>query len=240
MRHRTAILARAINQRDQPADGQSPGSVGGFSSAGCGDYEISFRRNDTPVGLFAMDTALASQTTRPSFDELVAAYCEALDRGLAVDREAWIDRYPELAGELSEFFADQDLLIGLVDPLREAIKFARAGNAGRVRSDRGSRPDRGRPGKSTEPASTLHPDDRRLRAAPRPGPGRHGRRLQGPAGQPQPDRRPEDDPGRASSPPRPSVRRFQQRGRGRRPASTTRTSCRSTRSASTRAATTSA
>ena len=37
---------------------------------------------------------------------------------------------------------------------------------------------------------------RRLRAAGGDRPRRHGRRLQGPAGQPQPHRRPEDDPGR--------------------------------------------
>ena len=37
---------------------------------------------------------------------------------------------------------------------------------------------------------------RRLRAARRDRPRRHGGRLQGPAGQPQPARRPEDDPGR--------------------------------------------
>ena len=70
-------------------------------------------------------------------------------------------------------------------------------------------------------------------------PRRHGRRLPGPAGQPQPRRRPEDDPGRAAGLARPTSSGSAPRPR-RRPTSTTRTSCRSTRSASTRASTTSA
>ena len=63
--------------------------------------------------------------------------------------------------------------------------------------------------------------------------------YQAAAGQPQPRRRPEDDPGRrlAGAGGRAALPR---RGRGGRPASTTPTSCRSTRSASTTASTTSA
>ena len=58
---------------------------------------------------------------------------------------------------------------------------------------------------------------RRLRAAGGDRPRRHGRGLQGPAGEPEPRRRPEDDPGRAVGRPRrrPAVPR---RGRGRGPA----------------------
>ena len=58
--------------------------------------------------------------------------------------------------------------------------------------------------------------------------------------QPQPPGRPEDDPRRRPGPSADELRRFQRRGRGGRRRWTTRTSCRSTRSASTRAGTTSA
>ena len=75
---------------------------------------------------------------------------------------------------------------------------------------------------------------RRLRVARRDRPRRHGRRLPGPAAVGQPGRRPEDDPGRP-----PGRRRPTSAGSGPRPrpppTSTTRTSCPSTRSASTTA-----
>jgi WD40 repeat protein len=104
-----------------------------------------------------MDATLASETTRPNFDELVAAYCEVLDGGLAVDRQAWIDRYPELAAELSEFFANQDLLIGLVAPLKEAIEASGAPTPVGF----GATESVGRtvdiPAIPTEPAPTIHP-----------------------------------------------------------------------------------
>jgi hypothetical protein len=68
-----------------------------------------------------MGTTLASETTRSSFDELVAAYYEAFDAGRTVDRQAWLEQHPEFADELSRFFADHDGLVGLVAPLKEAI-----------------------------------------------------------------------------------------------------------------------
>ena len=73
------------------------------------------------------------------------------------------------------------------------------------------------------------------RARPR----RHGGRLQGPAGQPEPAGRPQDDPVGRRWPPTTSCGGSRTRPR-RSPCSTTRTSCRSSRSASTRASATSA
>ena len=80
---------------------------------------------------------------------------------------------------------------------------------------------------------------RRLRAAGGDRPRRHGRRLPGAAGEPQPRRGPEDDPGRAARRRRGTCSASAPRPRPP-PASTTPTSCRSTRSASTTASTTSA
>ena len=71
-----------------------------------------------------------------------------------------------------------------------------------------------------------------LRAAGGARPRRHGRRLQGAAGQPRPHRRAEDDALRGDQAPASEARALPRRGARRRRGSSTRTSCRSTRSAS--------
>jgi tetratricopeptide (TPR) repeat protein/tRNA A-37 threonylcarbamoyl transferase component Bud32 len=53
-------------------------------------------------------------------DEAVTAYLEALENGLAPDRAVWLARYPDVARELAEFFADQDQLDILAAPLRKS------------------------------------------------------------------------------------------------------------------------
>ena len=123
-------------------------------------------------------------------------------------------------------------------------RFGSRARPGRRRGPR-TRPDdrdrRGRrPRRSQRGPDPRHPCPllRRLRDPGGARPRRHGRRLQGPADQPQPPGRAQDDPGAAAglrgrAPPVP------QRGRGRRQARPSRTSCRSTRSASTRASATS-
>src|SRR5215471_2432872 len=56
---------------------------------------------------------MAEQTTIPDYQEedrlheAIASFEQALDAGAVPDPRQWLDRYPEVAGRLAEFFADQ-------------------------------------------------------------------------------------------------------------------------------------
>src|SRR6478736_5298675 len=52
-------------------------------------------------------------------EEAVVAYFEAVESGQVPDRSQWAARYPELAAELAEFFANQDQVDSWTAPLRE-------------------------------------------------------------------------------------------------------------------------
>src|SRR5262249_10511189 len=51
-------------------------------------------------------------------DEVVTAYLKETPPGRAPDPEAWLARYPELAPDLVEFFADRAAVERLAVPLR--------------------------------------------------------------------------------------------------------------------------
>jgi WD40 repeat protein/tRNA A-37 threonylcarbamoyl transferase component Bud32 len=54
-------------------------------------------------------------------DEAVTAFLEAQEAGRRARREEWLARYPEVAVELEQFFADQDEVDRLTGPLRSAL-----------------------------------------------------------------------------------------------------------------------
>src|SRR5580704_17663144 len=58
--------------------------------------------------------------------EVLAAYYEAAEHGTAPDRQILLDRHPELAADLIEFFAIQDQMHHLAEPLR--LKFPQPSN----------------------------------------------------------------------------------------------------------------
>src|SRR5258708_1952316 len=67
--------------------------------------------------------------TQERLSDVLAAYLEAVDGGWAPKRESFLGRYPELAFDLAQFFANEDRITGLTGSLNVAIP----GNSG-VRS----------------------------------------------------------------------------------------------------------
>ncbi|HEY7428556.1 MAG TPA: serine/threonine-protein kinase, partial [Gemmataceae bacterium] len=53
-------------------------------------------------------------------DEVIAAFLEAEQNDATSDRDAWLQRYPDLADDLHRFFEQHDRLARLAAPLREA------------------------------------------------------------------------------------------------------------------------
>src|SRR5207245_2740632 len=63
------------------------------------------------------------------FEEALAACVEALEAGRGGDRAALLARYPEVAQDLAEFFADRDRIDRLAEPLAPAAELPTLGLA---------------------------------------------------------------------------------------------------------------
>src|ERR1051325_7600122 len=70
-------------------------------------------------------------------EEAVVAYFEARESGKVPDRSHWTARYPDLAAELEEFFANQDQVDSWTAPLRQVTLAASTGrrDPNRTQSD---------------------------------------------------------------------------------------------------------
>jgi eukaryotic-like serine/threonine-protein kinase len=73
-----------------------------------------------------MDDPSGANPREHRLQEVLAAYYEAAEHGSAPDRQILLDRHSELAGDLIEFFAIQDQVHHLAEPLR--IKFPQPSN----------------------------------------------------------------------------------------------------------------
>ena len=169
--------------------------------------------------------------------EVLAAYFEAVKAGQAPERDAWLARYPDLAGQLAAFLEQQDRLLRVTEPLRSIVE----GAGGRVPSRSMAIACRPAPnGNGTDhdtagAAVHVFGDYELIGEIARGGMSVVYQRA---AAEPQPPRGAEDAPRRDAGRPRTTCAGFASRPR-RSPTSTTRTSCRSTRSASTTASATS-
>ncbi len=54
--------------------------------------------------------------------EVLAAYFDAVKAGQAPERDAWLARYPDLAGDLVAFLEQQDRLLRVTGPLRSIVE----------------------------------------------------------------------------------------------------------------------
>src|SRR2546428_10596267 len=69
----------------------------------------------------SLDQAHASEREQ-LLDDVLTAYLQAVDAGQSPDRREWLIRYPHLASELDEFFADQDKIVSWTEPIRAAAE----------------------------------------------------------------------------------------------------------------------
>jgi tetratricopeptide (TPR) repeat protein/tRNA A-37 threonylcarbamoyl transferase component Bud32 len=72
-------------------------------------------------------------TLEQRLDDVVTSYLEAVEAGSDLDREKWLDRFPDLAEGLSAFFADTDRVRWWTDPLCQAVREVRPWKKGATR-----------------------------------------------------------------------------------------------------------
>src|SRR5437588_5078457 len=61
------------------------------------------------------------QDREQQLDEVIAAFLTAVRGGEPSEPEEWLGRYPELAAELADFFADRAQVERLAQPLRNVV-----------------------------------------------------------------------------------------------------------------------
>ena len=77
----------------------------------------------------------AQNTREEQLHELLAGYYEVAERGEHVDRRDLLDRHPDFAADLADFFSVQDQLHRLAEPLRPQEPVAANGQNGTDRID---------------------------------------------------------------------------------------------------------
>src|SRR5436305_6471969 len=73
------------------------------------------------------DELQASPANEQSLDDVLAHYIASEEAGRPLDRQQLLDQYPQLAGDLREFFANRDQMQRLAGPLKGSTGVDRAG-----------------------------------------------------------------------------------------------------------------
>src|SRR5208283_678700 len=81
-----------------------------------------------------VDAKNQSASWNPRLDEVIAAYLEAVAAGKTPDREELLARHPDLASELTAFFAEHDRIQHVVGPLKAAVETTFPASAVRAES----------------------------------------------------------------------------------------------------------
>ena len=155
------------------------------------------------------DPSLSDRERR--LDEAIAEYLLAAEAGRVPDRRAFLARYPDLADDLAAFFDDEDCVRGLAGTVPMSGEDARGRTP--FLAGGGAEADAG-PGVGGELGDFVLLEEIAAR--------RHGRRLQGEAEEPEPRRRAQDDPAVGLPAGRRRGRAVPHRGRGGRPARSSR------------------
>ena len=112
--------ARAIGDSRVPTLGVNLGRIGFLSKVepaelehaldqvAAGDYTVEERLRIAAT----LQRTDGTTETHACLNDVVVAYLEAVESGQSPDAQAWLARYPELATELAEFFADQAKVSG--------------------------------------------------------------------------------------------------------------------------------
>ena len=117
--------------------------------------------------------------------EVIAAYYQATEDGHAPELKTLVQEHPDLQAELTRYFVEQELLHQVARPLRSPQRRDTALGSDDLGTLQRSQPGSRQPGRPRA-ARGRRASVRRLRAVGEAGDRRHGGRLQGPAGQPQP------------------------------------------------------
>jgi serine/threonine-protein kinase len=64
----------------------------------------------------------SASTREQRFQEVLAAYLQAVETGQNPDRDEWLTKHPDVAAELRSFFANQDEFARFVEPVTVASK----------------------------------------------------------------------------------------------------------------------
>jgi outer membrane protein assembly factor BamB/tRNA A-37 threonylcarbamoyl transferase component Bud32 len=122
--------------------GCSKAAVAGLLHRGLQNLRDRLEESGGDLSMSEPDPA-ASREQR--LNEALLTFLEAAEAGQKPDHQDWLTRYPDLAAELTDFFANQKRLAELSDPIRSAVAEDNAAPPAEQATRAPERPDRPQP-----------------------------------------------------------------------------------------------